>query len=46
MEKFNVFRQFTEIKKRVDIQVNGETKKTGEPFTFQTNLFLSPLTVD
>src|SRR5688500_9032492 len=46
VEKFNSFKQFTEIKKRVDIQVNGIVKKNGEPFTFHTNMFLSPLSVD
>lgn len=46
MEKFNVFKQFTEIKKRVDIRVSGVIKKTGEPFSFNTNLFLSPLSLD
>lgn len=46
MEKFNILKQFTEIKKRVDIQVSGVITKTGEPFTFHTNLFLSPLSVD
>ena len=46
IEKYNMLKQFTEIKKRVDIQVNGMIKKTGEPFTFHTNLFLSPLSVD
>src|SRR5215203_3870099 len=30
IEKFNTLKQFTEIKKRVDIQVNGLIKKTGE----------------
>ena len=46
IEKFNLLKQFTEIKKRVDIQVTGSIKKTGEPFTFHTNLFLSPLSID
>lgn len=46
MEKYNALKQFTEIKKRVDIQISGLIKKTGEPFTFRTNLFLSPLSVD
>lgn len=46
IEKYNILKQFAEIKKRVDIQVSGSIKKTGEPFTFQTNLFLSPLSVD
>lgn len=46
IEKFNLLKQFTEIKKRVDIQVTGTIKKTGEPFAFHTNLFLSPLSID
>lgn len=46
MEKYNVLKQFIEIKKRVDIRVTGSIKKTGEPFSFHTNLFLSPLSVD
>jgi phage baseplate assembly protein W len=46
MEKFNVIRQFTEIKKRVDIRITGVIKKTGENLAFHTNLFLSPLSVD
>lgn len=46
IEKYNVLKQFTEIKKRVDIKVEGLVKKTGEAFFFHTNLFLSPLSVD
>lgn len=46
MEKYNVLKQFVEIKKRVDIQIDGLIKKTNEPFRFHTNLFLSPLTAD
>ena len=46
VEKFNVLKQFTEIKKRVDIRITGSIKKTGEAFAFHTNLFLSPLSVD
>jgi phage baseplate assembly protein W len=46
IEKYNSLKQFTEIKKRVDIRVDGLIKKTGEVFTFHTNLFLSPLSVD
>ncbi len=45
-EKYNVFKQFTEIKKRVDIHVSAIIHKTGEIFDFRTNLFLSPLSVD
>lgn len=46
IEKHNLFKQFTEIKKRVDIQLSGVISKTGESFKFHTNLFLSPLAVD
>ena len=46
IEKFNMLKQFTEIKKRVDIEVTGTIKKTGEPFVFHTNMYLSPLSVD
>jgi len=46
IEKFHVFKQYAEIKKRVDIRVNGIMHKTGEVFTFSNNLFLSPLSVD
>jgi phage baseplate assembly protein W len=46
VEKFNVLKQFIEIKKRVDIRITGLIKKTGESFSFHTNLFLSPLSVD
>lgn len=46
MEKFNAYKQSTEIKKRVDIKVNGIIRRTGEPFSFHTNMFLSPLSLD
>ncbi len=46
IQKFNLFQRITEIKKRVDIYVTGTIRKTGEPFNFRTNLFLSPLTRD
>ena len=46
MEKFNIAKQSTEIKKRVDIRVSGTIHKTGESFTFSTNMFLSPLSLD
>ena len=46
IENFNALKQYVEIKKRVDIHVNGLIKKTNEPFAFQTNLFLSPLSAD
>jgi phage baseplate assembly protein W len=46
IEKFHLFKQFTEVKKRVDIQLKGTMHKTGEAFRFKTNLFLSPLSVD
>ncbi len=46
IEKYSSLRQFAEIKKRVNINLAGIILKTGEPFTFSTNLFLSPLSVD
>ncbi len=46
IEKYSSFRQFTEIKKRVNIKLSGIILKTGELFAFSTNLFLSPLSVD
>ena len=46
LEKYNNFRQFVEIKKRVEIGISGVLRKTGEPVNFRTNLFLSPLSVD
>ena len=46
IEKQNALKQFTEIKKRVDIRLSGIMTKTGEGYTFNTNLFLSPLSVD
>ncbi len=46
IEKFHLLKQYAEIKKRVDIQLNGTIHKTGESFTFNNRLFLSPLSVD
>lgn len=46
MEKFNAFKQSTEIKKRVNLRVSGVIHKTGEPFSFHTSMFLSPLSLD
>lgn len=46
IEKFHLFKQYAEIKKRVDIQLTGTMHKTGEAFTFSNSLFLSPLSVD
>lgn len=45
-EKLNLVKRFIEIKKRVDILVSGVIQKTGEPFQFRTNMFLSPLSMD
>ncbi len=46
IEKFHLLKQYAEIKKRVDIQLSGTIHKTGELFTFNNSLFLSPLSVD
>ncbi len=45
-EKLNVLKQFTEIKKRVNIFLQATIHKTGEPFQFRANMFLSPLSID
>jgi len=46
IEKFNIYKNHTELKKRVDIHVSGTIHKTGETFGFHTNLLLSPLSID
>ena len=46
IEKHNSLTKLTEIKKRVEIRIDGFVKKTGEALIFQTSLFLSPLSVD
>jgi len=46
LEKFSIFKQATELKKRVNIIVSGTIHKTGEPFTFSTSMFLSPLSIE
>jgi phage baseplate assembly protein W len=46
IEKFHYLKQMTEIKKQVNIQLEGSIHKTGEAFGYNTNLFLSPLSVD
>jgi hypothetical protein len=42
IEKFQLFKQFTEIKKRVDIQLTGTIRKTGEAFAFRKQLVFEP----
>jgi phage baseplate assembly protein W len=34
-----------QVKKQVDIKISGTMTKTGEPFIFQSKLYLSPLSV-
>ena len=46
IEKFHLFKKYTEIKKRVDISLTGVLHKTGEAFKFSNSLYLSPLCVD
>jgi phage baseplate assembly protein W len=46
MEKFNTLKNSTEIKKKVNIHIAGTIGKTGEPFSFSTSMFLSPLSLD
>jgi phage baseplate assembly protein W len=46
IERFHLIKKQPEIKKRVTIKLTATIQKTGEPFTFDTSLFLSPLSVD
>lgn len=46
LEKFSIFKQATELKKRVNISIAGTIHKTGEPFSFHTSMFLSPLSIE
>ncbi|WP_276483640.1 GPW/gp25 family protein [Paraflavitalea pollutisoli] len=46
LEKYSLFKQSTEMKKRVNIQVVGTIAKTGIPFQYDTSMFLSPLSIE
>ncbi len=46
VEKYNFVYRSNEIKKKVEIKLKATVKKTGEAFTFNANLFLSPLSLD
>jgi len=46
IERFHYINKRPEVKKRVTIEITAIIQKTGEPFTFDTSLFLSPLSVD
>lgn len=46
IEKINAVLKFPEIKKKVEIRLKAVVKKTGEPYNFTANLFLSPLSID
>lgn len=39
-------REHTEIKKKVRIAINAKMEATGERFSFSTELFLSPMSID
>jgi phage baseplate assembly protein W len=43
VNKFYPLRNVSEIKKKVEIIINGKMHQTGENYTFTTSLFLSPL---
>src|SRR5215204_381809 len=45
IERFHLIKKQPEIKKRVTIKLTATIQKTGESFTFDTSLFLSPLSV-
>lgn len=46
VEKVYPMKKFTEVKKKVIILVRGKLTETGEPFTFRTELYLSPMSID
>ncbi|MBL0057157.1 MAG: GPW/gp25 family protein [Chitinophagaceae bacterium] len=46
IERQHLYKLYTEIKKKVDIQLSGVIHKTGEIFSFHNSLYLSPLAVD
>ena len=39
-------RNFTEVKKKVRVAINAKLEATGENFSFATELFLSPMSID
>ncbi len=39
-------RNFTEVKKKVRVAINAKMRETGENFSFSTELFLSPMSID
>lgn len=39
-------RNFTEVKKKVRVAINAKLESTGENFSFATELFLSPMSID
>jgi hypothetical protein len=39
-------KEHTEIKKKVKIGINAKMEATGERFSFSTELFLSPMSID
>lgn len=46
VEKVWPIKEYTEIKKRVVIVLKGTLTETGEKFSFKTELYLSPMSVD
>lgn len=46
VEKVYPMKKYTEIKKKVVILVRGKLVETGEPYTFRTELYLSPMSID
>lgn len=46
IERIHIIKKQPEIKKRVTIELYATIQKTGEAFSFDTSLFLSPLSVD
>lgn len=46
VEKTWPMRNFTEIKKKVTVLVKAQLKESGEKYSFKTELFLSPMSID
>ncbi len=46
VEKTWPMRNYTEIKKKVTVLIKANLTETGENFSFKTELFLSPMSID
>lgn len=46
VERSFEMKKYSEIKKKAKIAINAKLAETGEPFNFNTELFLSPMSID